>query len=60
MRTIDDLYPDIGAVSYTVYDIERVCFVYVRCNENIEEVFRAAIAQLVDIFKTIGKHFASK
>jgi len=57
MRAICDLYPDIGAVTYSVADIERICTIHVRCNEDIEEVFRAAIAEIVSTFKTIGGYF---
>lgn len=57
MRTINDLYPDILAVVYSVSNIVRQCTIRVRCTEDINIVYRTTIKHLVETFTTIKDRF---
>jgi DNA-directed RNA polymerase subunit L len=57
MRTCNDLFPDIGAVTYWSPPIENYCDVRVRCDEDISTVYKTAIDHLVRVFGEIKQFF---
>lgn len=53
MRTISDLFPDIRAVSYSTASVGRRCTIRIRCEEDINTVYEAAINYIKSVYETI-------
>jgi DNA-directed RNA polymerase subunit L len=57
MKTINELYPDIGYVVYTTSNIERELTLRVKCNEDITQIYETAITYIVETYRTIKLAF---
>ncbi len=57
MRTISDLFPEIRAVTYSPSNIGVVCTLRVRCDEDINMIYKTTIKHLIGLFGEIKKYF---
>ncbi len=58
MKTILDLYPDIRACTYSTTTIERSCTIRIRCDEDVELIYREVSGEIIKVFKGIAKAFS--
>lgn len=57
MRTINDLYPDIHAVVYSISSVGRSLTIRIRCDEDINIIYTNTIKYLVKLFTDIKRFF---
>lgn len=59
MRTINDLYPAIGYVGYSVSPTSRMVTLQIHCAEDIGEVISRAVKYIATAYKNIAQAFSA-